>query len=196
MANTKKSNNRNQSIDSPEKIKDSSGGFSDLLKTVSPTGFIDQLFGKNQPKSEITKSWEDTLSPKEKSQKKSNEVVVYSFHAREKTAEQNEMQKEVQEILHALKQQVKLLEKSEKGLAKDLSKVTVESLPEKTGIYYLRFFEWLLVLIKQVRAKVEEGKTWLDCMQGKKKKGYWGMYKKHGTGFGLSNERSMATQAG
>ena len=45
--------------------------------------------------------------------------------------------------------------------------------------------------------KVEDSGAWLGKVQGKgAKKGYWGMFKQHGTTFGLSGERSVATQVG
>jgi hypothetical protein len=44
---------------------------------------------------------------------------------------------------------------------------------------------------------VEDSGAWLSAMSGKKgKKTYWSEFKKHGTSFGMSNERSVATQTG
>ncbi len=100
-------------------------------------------------------------------------------------------------ILAKLKEQITVLEKSEKGLVSEISKVKVEQMPAKTGIYYLRFLEWLITVVRELRMKVEDGKAWLHTFNQKKKKvGYWKMYKKHGTTFGLSHERTLATQTG
>jgi hypothetical protein len=46
--------------------------------------------------------------------------------------------------------------------------------------------------------KIEDGRAWLETFAKRKKKklGYWKMYKKHGTTFGLSHERTIATQTG
>ncbi|HSW96719.1 MAG TPA: DUF5660 family protein [Candidatus Saccharimonadales bacterium] len=64
------------------------------------------------------------------------------------------------------------------------------------GKYHLNFFEWLLIEIQQARIQVEDAGTWLATVSSKngKKKNYWSMYKKHGTKFGLSGERSVSTQ--
>ena len=79
-----------------------------------------------------------------------------------------------------------------------ITKIKVEQLPKKSGIYHIRFFEWLLGVVKQLRMKVEEGRAWLATFTNRKKKkmGYWNMYKKHGTTFGLSHERTLSTQTG
>ncbi|HSW87559.1 MAG TPA: DUF5660 family protein [Candidatus Saccharimonadales bacterium] len=64
------------------------------------------------------------------------------------------------------------------------------------GKYHLNFFEWLLIEIRQARTQVEDAGAWLATVSSKngKKKNYWNMYKKHGTKFGLSGERSVSTQ--
>jgi len=56
----------------------------------------------------------------------------------------------------------------------------------------------MIGIVKNLRQKVEEGRTWLAAFSQRKikKMGYWKMYKKHGTTFGLSHERTVATQTG
>lgn len=176
--------------DNPE--RDRKGGLGQLRAAtdlINPVGMLDQLLGK-YPKEAPGQSPTKENAPK----KKSSEVVLYAFKER---TEQSQLSNEIRAVLQTLSEQITLLEKSESGLAKDIAKLEVEQLPEKPGIYYIRFFEWLTIMVKQLRAKVEEGRTWLQAMTTKKKKmGYWKMYKKHGTTFGLSNERTVATQSG
>src|SRR3989344_5698474 len=65
------------------------------------------------------------------------------------------------------------------------------------GKYHVSFFEWVLLLVRQARMKVEDSSAWLGAFKSKKaKKQYWSMFKKHGTTFGLSNERVVSTQTG
>ena len=73
----------------------------------------------------------------------------------------------------------------------------VEEIPVHPGIYHLNFLDRLQGIIRILRQQVEDGSNWLSLWTGRKqKKQYWGMYKKHGTKFGLSSERTLATQAG
>ncbi len=178
--------------DHPEKVKSStpaSIGFNDQLKgLLNPDNMFQQLFGE-QNKAEI----EGNQTLKE-SRKKTQETLVFSHT---KNREQEEVLKESQIILSKLKEQINILEKKEKGLVTEISKVKVEQMPPKAGIYYLRFLEWLITVVRELRMKVEDGKAWLQTFnQRKKKVGYWKMYKKHGTTFGLSHERTLATQTG
>lgn len=178
--------------DHPEKVGDKPmlSGFADQLKgLVSPTSMLDQLFG-------VKKSQESHYKPSP-SEKRGlrQETVIFSLHANQ---EDKKIQMETQELVHQLKQQVTLLEKSEKTLTKEIAKIKVEQLPAKTGIYYLRYLEWMITLVRQLRQRVEDGRAWLSTFQKRQKKrmGYWKMYKKHGTTFGLSHERNLATQTG
>ncbi|MEK7119300.1 MAG: DUF5660 family protein, partial [Patescibacteria group bacterium] len=69
--------------------------------------------------------------------------------------------------------------------------------PVAPGVYHLNFFERLKSMLKILREQIEDSSSWLSLQNNrKKKKRYWGMYKKHGTSFGLSHERNLATQAG
>ena len=155
---------------------------------------LDQMFGRNHTPSESTPN----NFHKEKQPKRTyQEMVLFMYSERRQEVKLNNEMYEIKQILDTLKRQVKMLEKSEKALVSDISKLNIQQLPNKPGVYYVRFFEWLITIVRQLRAKVEEGRTWLQAMTAKKKKvGYWKMYKKHGTTFGLSNERTLATQSG
>jgi len=109
------------------------------------------------------------------------------------TNSEMEIQQKIQEILRELK----LLAKSIEKVNKEAAKITVEQIPQDSGVYHLNFFEWVLRMIKTAKAKVSESALWLETFNCRKKqKGYWAMFKKHGTTFGLSSERSLATQTG
>jgi hypothetical protein len=73
----------------------------------------------------------------------------------------------------------------------------VSEQPITPGIYHLNYYERLKNVIKAIRLNIEDSRTWLALSTGRKgRKKYWGMYKKHGTTFGLSHERSLATSSG
>lgn len=163
-------------------------GWGQQLKGLfNPDSFFQQTSGEFKP----SKSLQPPI--KEKFLRK-NEVLVFSRTVKE---HEQKIYQETNMVLQRLKEQVTILEKSNKGLVAEMSKVKVEQVPEKSGIYYIRFLEWLLTVVRQMRMKVEDGRTWLASFTQKKKKmGYWKMYKKHGTTFGLSQERSLSTQTG
>lgn len=116
---------------------------------------------------------------------------VESMQLRE-SADAREVRRQIEEV----RQELKLLVASVKKVHQELDKAVSEA-PVDPGIYHLNFYEQLKNFLRAMRQQVEDSGTWLQAFQSrKKKKGYWGMYKKHGTTFGLSNERSLATSAG
>lgn len=107
----------------------------------------------------------------------------------------------IQEI--NLKQQIEAVRMELKGIADSLKNLhqdvqkTINEIPVEPGVYHVNFFARLRSLLKILREQIDDSRTWLNLSTGRKKKmGYWGMLKKHGTTFGLSGERAIATQAG
>ena len=176
-----------------EKLSDTSGPSvkKQLSDLVSPVNMLDQIFGAKS-----SSEYHPKNARQEKQPVKQNQENVIFLNSRR--SEDIKITQETHVIVNELKRQITILEKKEKGLSSELTKIKVEQLPAKTGIYYLRFLEWMLLEVKKLIVKVEEGRTWLATFNQKKKKrmGYWKMYKKHGTTFGLSHERSLATQTG
>lgn len=105
---------------------------------------------------------------------------------------------------HAMvKQQIEAVRQELAMLAAELGQLNLEvqkaihEVPVDPGVYHLNFFERLRGVISMLRKNVRDGNSWLAVGNSKKRqKGFWGMYKKHGTQFGLSADRTPATQTG
>lgn len=118
---------------------------------------------------------------------------IRTFEIKAVRENEGELQKKIAQIQFELK---KLVQSSQEVKA-IFKQVTVERVPERPGKYHLNFFEWLLSVIKQARLKIDESKSWLATFYARRaKRQYWAMFKKHGTTFGLSSERVVATQTG
>jgi hypothetical protein len=104
---------------------------------------------------------------------------------------------ETKQKLEAVRQELQALSKSIRGLSSDIQAAIME-MPVEPGVYHINFFDQLKIMLTHLREQVDDSRTWLSAWSAnaKKKRGYWGMYKKHGTTFGLSSERTLATQAG
>jgi hypothetical protein len=104
---------------------------------------------------------------------------------------------ETKQKLDAIRQELQALSKSVRGLQQEIQTAVME-MPVEPGVYHILFFEQLKLVLQGIRERVDDSRVWLSAWNGnvKKKRGYWGMYKKHGTTFGLSSERTLATQAG
>lgn len=105
--------------------------------------------------------------------------------------------REMQQNIEQIKIELSKLVASSQVLKLEFAEVSVEQSPTEVGNYQLNFYEWMLAVIRSAREKVEDSGAWLGTVKGKgDKRGYWGMFKKHGTTFGLSGERAVATQVG
>lgn len=163
------------------------------------------------------------LGSSEGSTEASGEIDIVNFKAKKEVAEKTpkaeartegaidysrdvlrsseQISRQEAQMLHNQLEQIKAelisLAKSTKMLQLEVTNVTVEETTENVGTYHQNFFEWMLIMIRQAKAKVEDSGAWLSVSKGKgNKKGYWNMFKKHGTSFALSSEQSVATQVG
>lgn len=103
------------------------------------------------------------------------------------------LSKQIEEIIIELKSLIG----SSQDLQVEFTQIAMEQTTESVGTYHQNFFEWMLIMIRQAKEKVEDSGAWLSVSKGKgNKKGYWNMFKKHGTSFALSSEQSVATQVG
>lgn len=108
----------------------------------------------------------------------------------------HEDQQKLAQQIESVRHELKAIAASIQSLNKEIGNA-VEAVPVNPGIYHANFFERLRSVLKVLREQIDDSRSWLTMHSDRKqKKGYWGMYKKHGTTFGLSNERSLATSAG
>ncbi len=122
----------------------------------------------------------DVESSTEKTKHEENSVTV---------ARIQEVQTEIRKLITASQE----METAFKQVSTQVKTQTVH----RPSQYEVSFFEWVLITIKNARARIEEGQNWLSLFASKKsQKQYWNMAGKHGNNFTLSNERSVVTQTG
>lgn len=103
---------------------------------------------------------------------------------------------QVRQQIEAVRAELKALAVSLSSLNREINKAIAEA-PVDPGVYHANFFERLKSIIKIFRQQIEDSRTWVALTSRRKKqKQYWGLYKKHGTQFGLSSERTASTQSG
>lgn len=180
----------------------------DLAKGLM-TDLWDQMLGTEigkgnaaqQTSGDLQEGQEITLKKQPKKEAKKQQVEAgwdYTgeiIHAEKRISqtENRELNTKVSEIIIELKK----LAKSSKELEVTFREIAVERKPVNPGKYHLNFFEWMLSTIRSARMKIEDSKNWTSLFASKKtKKEYWSLFKKHGTSFGLSSERTVATQTG
>ncbi len=103
---------------------------------------------------------------------------------------------QLKQQIDAVRAELKALASSMNSLHQEINKAIAEA-PVDPGVYHANFFERLRSIMKILRQQIEDSRSWVALSSRRKKqKNYWGMYKKHGTQFGLSSERTASTQSG
>ena len=209
----KKPVKKNQYVDENpiEALKNFGGGIvdsftQDVVKD-SMSDFWDQLLGASEHENQdnhhggdLQEGQELDLTKKEKKSEHKDAEPGIDYHReivhgerRISAEKQHELTQEIQAILAELQRIVA----SSKVIEAEFKDVAIEQRITKPGKYHESFFAFILNLVKTARIRIEDSGAWLAQFNSKKgEKQYWSMFKKHGTSFGMSNERSVATQVG
>lgn len=190
-----------------ESLRDLSRGFagsvaSDLGKDSIKTAW-DQMLGLGGKQSgELKQGEEIILNRKGRSEEPEKLQAEPALNYRREILqrEKQTLVENTQEIKVKIEEvliEIKKLINSSQELRVEFREIEVEERVEKPGKYHLNFLEWLLDIVRSARETVEDGASWLEAFYSKKnKRKYWNMFKKHGTTFGMSQERSVSTQTG
>lgn len=155
-------------------------------------GMIDQFFGgyrseANQEDEKLTS--EQIIKEAKKQVQKEKRVFTYQEYY-----ETTLIKRQIKELTEMIKKEIEFIKKSNATLlsqVKDVEVLAVNELPEKPGIYHVRFLEIVLNLLRALRAKVGESSSWLQAMITRKKKRgslFAVRAKKMGTQYSLSQE--------
>ncbi len=164
-------------------LKSSASSMADL-----GTGIFDQLLGINSP---------ENKNKAESNQYKHEKKPTYMPRREFKTIwsiQQEQENRAIRQLLEQVKQEIKMLKQADTALlqeVKDIDKLTID-LPEGiSGIYHVRFLELVISILRTIRMKVNESRSWLATFRGKSnKKGYKALSKKKGTSYSMSQELS------
>jgi hypothetical protein len=67
-------------------------------------------------------------------------------------------------------------------------------MPEKLGVYHVRFLEIILKILQSIKLKINESGTWLEAMRSKRAKrgsAFMANSKKKGTQYSMSQELTL-----
>ncbi|OGK08362.1 hypothetical protein A2767_04895 [Candidatus Roizmanbacteria bacterium RIFCSPHIGHO2_01_FULL_35_10] len=165
-----------------------------LKDSQQSSGLLDQFFGNNQDSSHDGEfNWMGENKKPAKQQRKEFSIFNYQHYY-----EKEVVKKEIRQLTEKIQEQIEMIKRADSSLmqeVKDIQNMTLESLPESPGIYHIRFFEIILGILKTIRAKIGESRTWLQAMVSKKKKRgslFAVRSKKAGTQYSMSQELSNA----
>src|SRR3989338_8860819 len=135
---------------------------------------------------------ETQYQPTEKQQEQAQLKNEFSLYSKDLYFEQKKRYEVIEQLSAQIRQEIKLIKaKSNEfaGQVDAIEKHTLQSLPEKPGVYHIRYLELLLQFLRGLREKVAESNTWMAAMQSKKKKRgslFVVQSKKKGTAYSMS----------
>ncbi len=156
-------------------------------------GMLDQFFGDYE--SDEEKSQDLSIDKEAKKGQKKQEAKVFNY---QEYYENTLVKRQIAELTEQIKKEIEAIKKADSSLiqdVKDIEKLTVDQLPEKPGVYHIRFLEIVLNILRVLRAKVGESKTWLQALMSRRKKRgslFASRSKKSGTQYSLSQELQSA----
>lgn len=157
-------------------------------------GMLDQFFGGADDHEDDNFGSEFNFK-KEVAKAKAGKQEVKIFNYQE-YYENTLIKKQIAELTEAIKKEVEMIKKADSSLindVRDVENLTINGLPEKVGVYHIRFLELVLSILRALRAKVGESRTWLSALMSKKKKrgsAFSARSKKSGTQYSMSQELS------
>lgn len=170
----------------------------DLIKGGKST-ISEQIFGGKSAGGDLKAGQEIVLKEQVKQENlKTKKHTEYAEEVKKiEIVAENRNQTALEQKVHEILIELKKLAKSSKELQNAVKEAEKQEMPVKAGRYHINFLEWILLTVRSARTKVEEGANWASMLSGRRnQKRYWNMFKKHGTTFGLSQERTTATQTG
>lgn len=173
----------------------------DLLKASGGT-FSEQLWGSAES-GNLQEG--QAISLKKKAQEKKEEKTITTSEHMEYFRSVNNadripetrMESEMRNSVDQIRMEIKKLIQTSKIVEKTVKDATADKAPVKPGKYHISFFEFVLSVVRDATRKLEDSASYGAIFTSKKQQSkYWSSYKKQGTTFGLSGERTVATQTG
>ncbi|EKD64839.1 MAG: hypothetical protein ACD_50C00286G0001 [uncultured bacterium] len=171
----------------------------------------EQLLGSSRPKQEeyliegnivSLDKYRQAKDAREKRAEEKPQVSMehMSYFRRVENADnfaESKVETEVKQRVEEIRLEIKRLVKTSKIVERTVKDATADQAPVRPGKYHLSFFEFVLSVIRDATRKLEDSVSYGAVFTSKKQQSkYWSKYKKHGTTFGLSGERTTATQTG
>ncbi len=124
--------------------------------------------------------------------------TVFDLSHHKESVEKPKQIQEIQQLVEQIRYEVKAIKNHSEGLNAEVAqieKVALQALPDKVGVYHVRYLELILSFLHGLKAKVGEARTWLAAMQSKKAKrgsAFAANAKKKGTQYSQSQELTAA----
>jgi len=164
----------------------------DSFKDIG-SGLFQQLLNSES----IKEKYPDARKSIEKEQKAAMNLehgTIFSF----RNIEEERQIEDIKQLIEAIRKEVEGIKRADSTLMQevsDIQKMTIDTLPERPGIYHVRFLEIVLKILQSLRLKIGESNTWMTALKSKKAKrgsAFAANSKKKGTQYSMSQEHQAS----
>ncbi|GEM_PF-6594819 len=174
-------------------------GFLEAFKASAANSRVDALPSELRPGNDfsVSEAFRAEESKKQEKEQRFREIMMAKQHEDEDRQRFLNKQKEVEKQIESLRDAILKIAKSTQNFSSEVEKAAFEA-PVNPGKYHLGFFETLKRSLELIKKRLDDSASWMQEFNKRKDHVpfFWAQFKKSGTKYMLSSERSAQMAPG
>ena len=178
-------------------ISNKSSGFLEAFKaSAANSGAISSELRPGNDFS-VSEAFRAEEAKKQENDRRFKEIMMAKQHEDEDRQRFLNKQKEVEKQIESLRDAILKIAKSTQNFSSEVEKAAFEA-PVNPGKYHLGFFETLKRSLEIIKKRLDDSASWMQEFNKRKDRVpfFWAQFKKSGTKYMLSSERSVQMAPG
>lgn len=188
-----------ENADRQPKISNQSADFLEAFKASAANSRGDALPSELRPGNDfsVSEAFRAEESKKQENDRRFKEIMMAKQHEDEDRQRFLNKQKEVEKQIELLRDAILKIAKSTQNFSSEVEKAAFEA-PVNPGKYHLGFFETLKSTLEIIKKRLDDSASWMQEFNKRKDRVpfFWAQFKKSGTKYMLSSERSAQMAPG
>lgn len=188
-----------ENADRQPKISNQSADFLEAFKASAANSRGDTLPSELRPGNDfsVSEAFRAEESKKQENDRRFKEIMMAKQHEDEDRQRFLNKQKEVEKQIELLRDAILKIAKSTQNFSSEVEKAAFEA-PVNPGKYHLGFFETLKSTLEIIKKRLDDSASWMQEFNKRKDRVpfFWAQFKKSGTKYMLSSERSAQMAPG
>jgi len=176
-----------------------SNGFLEAFKASAANSRVDALPSELRPGNDfsVSEAFRAEESKKQEKEQRFREIMMAKQHEDEDRQRFLNKQKEVERQIETLRDAILKIAKSTQNFSSEVEKAAFQA-PANPGKYHLGFFETLKNSLELIKKRLDDSAGWMQEFNKRKDRApfFWAQFKKSGTKYMLSSERSAQMAPG
>lgn len=176
-----------------------SNGFLEAFKTSAANSRVDTLPSELRPGNDfsVSEAFKAEEAKKQEKEQRFREIMMAKQHEDDDRQRFLNKQKEAEKQIESLREAILKIAKSIQNFSSEVEKAAFEA-PVNPGKYHLGFFETLKSTLEIIKKRLDDSASWMQEFNKRKDRVpfFWAQFKKSGTKYMLSSERSAQMAPG